>query len=134
MNSAQAILQLEGLLKGSKQAMRKGEKKIADRIVSQAKAAAPGSLANKIYAEQTTEETTIIGGDELSAYLEFGTGVFAEAYTSTLPPEIAQEAFDLFYVNGKGTTYQQPFFYPSIFRNQDKILPSVNEELQKLAK
>lgn len=134
MNSAQAILQLEGLLKGSKPAMRKGEKKIADRIVSQAKAAAPGSLGDKIYAEQTTEETTIIGGDELSAYIEFGTGIFAEAYTSTLPPEIAQEAYDLFFVNGKGTTYQQSFFYPSIFRNQDKILPAVDEELQKLAK
>ncbi len=134
MNSLQAISQLEGVLRNSKKAMRKGEKKIADRIVSQAKSAAPGSLGSKIYAEQTDEETTIIGGDELSAYLEFGTGVFAEAYTSTLPPEIAQEAFDLFYVNGKGTTYQQPYFFPAIFRNQDKILPSVDDELQKLAK
>lgn len=134
MNSKQAIAQLENLMKNSKSAMRKGEKKVADRIVAQAKSAAPGSLGTKIYATQTEEDTTIIGGDELSAYIEFGTGVFAEAYLSTLPAEIAQEAHDLFFVNGKGTTFTQPFFWPAIFRNQDKIIPAVEAELQKLAK
>lgn len=134
MNSKQAIAQLQNVLKNSKPAMRKGEKKVGDKIVAQAKSAAPGSLGNKIFLEQTEEATTIIGGDELSAYIEFGTGKFAEAYTSTLPPEIAKEAYDLFFVNGEGTTFTQPFFFPAIFRNQKKILPAVDDELQKLAK
>lgn len=133
MNSAQAIAQLQKVLQNSKPAMRKGEKKIADRIVSQAKSAAPGSLADKIFAEQTEEETTIIGGDELSAYIEFGTGVFAEAYLSSQPEEVAEEA-SKFIVNKEGTTFTQPFFFPAIFRNKEKITESVDEELQKLAK
>lgn len=133
MNSAQAIAQLQKVLQNSKPAMRKGEKKIADRIVSQAKSAAPGSLADKIFAEQTEEETTIIGGDELSAYIEFGTGEFAAAYLANQPQEVVDEAAK-FKTPIPGRTFTQPFFFPAIFRNKEKITESVDDELQKLAK
>lgn len=134
MTPQQAIEQLQNLLNNSKSAMKTGEKKAADIIVEEAKSDAPGSLSNKIYNHQTDEETIIVGGDDISAYVEFGTGDFAAEYTSTLPPEIQKEAYDLFFVSGKGKGRQQPFFYPAIFRNQDKIITYVDDELQKLAK
>lgn len=134
MTPQQAIEQLQSVLINSKSAMKKGEKKVADIIVEEAKSEAPGLLSNKIYNHQTEEETIIVGGDDLSAYVEFGTGEFAAEYTSTLPPEIQKEAYDLFFVNGKGKGRQQPFFYPAIFHNQDNVITSVDDELQKLAK
>lgn len=133
MTTEQAIQQLQELDIKTRDAMRRGELKAAEIIANQAKAIAPGSLANKISIEQTENTTTIIGGDEFSAYVEFGTGIYAKEYVSTLPPEVREEAIK-FFVTGKGHGSPHPFFFPAIFANQDKIIEFVNEELQTLAK
>lgn len=133
MNTKQAVAQLQDLDKKTKEAMRKGEARFANVVVQEAKSKAPGSLPSKIGYLQANNMTDIIGGDELSAYVEFGTGEFAAAYVASLPKE-AQDEARKFFVNGKGKGRPQPFFFPSIFANQDKLLELINEELQKLAK
>lgn len=133
MNSEQAIAQLRGLLTESDAAMKRGELKAANLIADDAKSAAPGSLPSKIFVTQDETATTVIGGDELSAYLEFGTGNFAKEYVANLPEEVRQEALK-FFVSGKGRGAAQPFFFPSIFRHQPDILIAIEEELSKLAK
>lgn len=133
MSNKAEIAKLENLPKSFKEAMRKGEARWANLVVQGAKAKAPGSLPNKIGYLQANNMTDIIGGDELSAYVEFGTGDFATAYVASLPKE-AQEEAKKFFVNGKGKGHPQPFFFPSIFANQEKLLPFIDEEIQKLNK
>ena len=133
MNTKQAIAQLDGLNKKTREAMRKGEARFANVVVQEAKSRAPGSLPNKIGYLQANNVTDIIGGDELSAYVEFGTGEFAAAYVASLPKE-AQDEARKFFVNGKGKGNPQPFFFPSIFANQEKLLQFIDDELGKLEK
>lgn len=116
-----------------KQAQRAGEKKVADKIAAEARVAAPGSIPSKINVTQTENSTVIDGGDELAAYVEFGTGEYAAALLSTVPPEQVEEARK-FFKNGKGRTPAQPFFFPAIYRNQEAIVPAVEEELKKINK
>jgi hypothetical protein len=128
-----AYAELRGLEKSAKQAQKRGELRAAEIIATEARAAAKGSLVNKIGVGQTEVSTTIIGGDDFSAYVEFGTGDNAKAYVSTLPKEAQAEALK-FFVNGKGRSMPAPFFFPSIFRNRDKIFLYVDEELNKIGK
>lgn len=112
-------------------AKKRGEKRASDLIVADAKSKAKGNLASKIYATQNDVTTTVIGGDELSAYNEFGTGDFAQAYLAAMPAEVKEEAIK-FYVDGSGKIPAAPFFFPAIFKNRGKVLEFVNEELDKL--
>lgn len=129
----EAQKQMKDLQAKVKLAKKKGEKRAADLIVADAKAKAPGNLANKIYDTQDDIMTTVIGGDELSAYNEFGTGDFAAQYLAGMPPEMREEALK-FYVNGEGKIPAQPFFFPAIYKNQNKVVEYVNEELSKINK
>jgi len=114
-------------------AKKKGEKRAADMIAADAKSKAKGNLASKIYVTQSETTTTVIGGDDLSAYNEFGTGDFAAAYLASMPPEVKEEAIK-FYVDGSGRIPAAPFFFPAIFKNRDKVLLFVEEEINKLNK
>lgn len=133
MSNKAEIAKLNDLPKRAKEAMRKGEARFANIVVQEAKSKAPGSLPNKIGYLQANNQTDILGGDELSAYVEFGTGEYAAAYVASLPKE-AQEEARKFFVNGKGKGRPQPFFFPTIFANQEKLLQLIDEELQKLEK
>lgn len=133
MNSQQAIEQLKALDRDTKAAMRRGELKVANKIANEAKSLAPGSLPSGIYVEQTENATTIVGGENIAAYVNFGTGNFAKEYVASLP-ESQQEEARKFFISGKGHGSPNPFFTNSIFRHEQEILPAVEEELQKLAK
>jgi|GEM_PF-3271683 len=127
------IRKLQQLEAKVKEAQRVGEKKVAEKIASQAIAAAPGSLGSHISVSQTTENTTINGGDDFSAYVEFGTGEFAAAYLANVPAEQVEEARK-FFKNGKGRTPAHPFFFPAIYRNLPELIPTIEAELNKLNK
>lgn len=122
--------QLEAKVKAAK---KKGELRAATLIANDAKANAKGSLKDKIAVAQNDITTTVFGGDNLSAYNEFGTGDFAAAYLAAMPPEVKAEA-QKFYVDGTGKIPAHPFFFPAIFRNQNKVVEFVNEELNKINK
>ena len=130
----QAVADLKQLEKRTKQAMKKGEKIIADKIAIAAITRAPGTLKTKISVVQTDGATTIIGGDDLSAYVEFGTGQFAALYVQSLPPDIAKEAYDLFFVSGLGKGQPHPFFFPAAFKEIPNLIPAIEAELAKLNK
>jgi len=127
------LAKLQKIERDVRKAMKRGEKRAADLIVTDAKSRAKGGLGAKIYAMQNDITTTVIGGDELSAYNEFGTGDFAQAYLSAMPAEVKEEAMK-FYVDGSGRIPAAPFFFPAIVKNKEKVLVFVNEELEKLNK
>lgn len=131
MTSEEAIAQLTKLPELAEEARRRAELEVANIIANEARSAAPGSLGSKIFTEQSENATTIIGGNDLSAWVEFGTGNFAKEYVATLPKEWQDEAMK-FFISGKGRGHAQPFFFPSVFRHRDDILAQVELELQKL--
>lgn len=92
--------------------------------VAMAKQLAPvdiGFLRNGITYDMTDPLTVeIISAYLYSAYIEFGTGLFAAAYVPTLPPEIQAYAMT-FYVNGKGRIKPHPFLFPSVEYNFIKL-------------
>lgn len=133
MTPEQAISQLQNLGNNSRLAMKKAEKTIADRIANDAKSDAPGSLPIGISVSQTENQTTIIAGEEIAAYVEFGTGDYAKEYVATLPAEIQEDA-EKFFISGKGHGRTHPFFFPAIERHQGELNDELDNELQKLAK
>lgn len=130
-NLQQALKPLLNLQKGARQAVNKAELIVADRIAESARIAAPGSLGGKIAVSQTGEETIVNAGDELSAYVEFGTGQNAEVFLAGKPDEQVAEA-KKFFVNGEGTLNAHPFFFPAIYRHRDELLPEIEKQLTEL--
>ena len=123
-----ALRELAQLQRRAKKAQRRGEKRIAEKIVAEAKSRAPGSIGAGISFTQTEDSTLIFGGTELAAYNEFGTGTAAAAYLAGQPQEVQDEAYK-FYINGEGKIPARPFFFPAIFAHQQEIVPAVIEEL-----
>ena len=80
----------------------------------------------KIESEKTEDmdRVSIFSDEELAAYVEFGTGIWAKAYLSGQPQEVVDEAIK-FYINGKGTTFAQPYLFPAYYR----YLPFMEKEL-----
>ena len=74
MTHSEAIAQLRQLEQGARKAMQAGELKVANEIAEDAKLAAPGSLPSGIYVTQNETETVVVGGEDIAAYVEFGTG------------------------------------------------------------
>lgn len=62
-----------------------------------------------------------------AAYVEFGTGPFAARYVPKLPEEVQKYA-KTFYVNGLGTTPEQPYLVPAAL----KEFPALVERIKKL--
>lgn len=136
MTSEEAIAQLRGLLTESDAAMKRGELKAANLIAEDAKAAAPGSLPSKIYVTQDEDVTTVIGGDDLSAWVEFGTGTENVKLNFAVfgnDMEMIKEA-EKFIQTRLGHGLAHPFFWPAIFRHREDIMLAIEEELSKLAK
>lgn len=125
------IRRLQSLERDVKAAQRRGELRAAEEIAASAKSLARGNRGSLISVSQTEESTTINGGDEFSAYVEFGTGPFSEQYLAGKPAEIVEEARK-FFVNGKGTMPASPSLFPAVEAGKGKILPYVEEELNKL--
>jgi hypothetical protein len=98
----------------------------AEEIALLAKQKAPGMIANGIsVTKMSFLRYSIDSNYNYSAYVEFGTGQFFRDYRSQLTNEwrtIARE----FYVNGLGTTRQQPFLYPSVTQVKPKLYKRLN--------
>lgn len=123
---------LNALLKGAREAVNKAELNVANRIAEQARSAAPGSLGSKISVIQTGEETTIDAGDDLSAYVEFGTGVNAGNFLKGKPQEQIDEAWK-FFAGGEGTLQPHPYFFPAIYEHIDELPGEIDKQLSELA-
>lgn len=133
-NLEEALGPLRALQKGAKKAKSAAELTVAKRIAESAAVAAPGSLGSKIRVSQSSEETLVDAGDELSAYVEFGTGdinVTRNFAAFGDDPLLTEEARK-FFVSGKGSLNAHPFFFPAIYRHRDEISEEVDKELTKL--
>lgn len=127
-NLEEALAPLLNLQKNARNAVNRAELIVANRIAETARLEAPGSLASKITVDQTGEETIIDAGDELSAYVEFGTGQNAEAFLAGKPEEQVAEA-KKFFVNGEGTLAAHPYFFPAIYQHRDKLPEEIEKQL-----
>ena len=72
-------------------------------------------IVGKSFDEGNKVVMKLTAGSTYAAYLEFGTGQFAAAYTSTLPPELQAYAMT-FFVNGKGHLPAMPHIVPGFER------------------
>lgn len=138
-NLNDSLSPLNALLKGAREAVNKAELNVANRIAEQARSVAPGSLGSKISVIQTGEETIIDAGDELSAYVEFGTGTATVEATilavagPSQDTDIIDEAYK-FFVTGKGHGKSHPYFFPAIYEHREELLPEIEKELENLTK
>lgn len=132
-NLEEALRPLRNLQTHAREAANRAELTVAQRIAESARIAAPGSLGGKISVSQTGQETIIDAGDELSAYVEFGTGQNAEVFLAGKPEEQVAEA-KKFFVNGEGTLQAHPFFFPAIYRHRDEIIEELEKELNAESK
>lgn len=64
-----------------------------------------------------------------AAYVEFGTGPFAKAYTATIDDEWKEYALE-FKTSNPGHTPAKPFFYPSV----QKIFPLMIQRIKNIIK
>jgi hypothetical protein len=106
----------------------------AQQIASEATSKAPKSIV--VNAESTNNGysakiSTNIGN--IAAYVEFGTGLSAEAYVPTLPDEWQEMALS-FYIDGKGTMKKQPYLYPAYFRNIPILKKNLSDMLKRETK
>lgn len=123
---------LKKLQKDSDKAIQKALERVADLIVLDAKTSVPvrqGKLKESIKKE-SIELGVKIGTDVWSApYQEFGT----RGGGLSIPP--GQEEYARTFIGAvPGNTPPRPFLFPALFKNQDKIVPFIEEELEKVLK
>jgi len=64
-----------------------------------------------------------------SAYVEFGTGLFAKRYVPSLPGSWQEMAWD-FYINGKGRTPDYPYLYPAFREVTAHVMDTLAEAIE----
>lgn len=120
---------LKDLRKNTEAATQRGILKTAKLIEADAKAHVPkkqGILEGSIGIEQTPETTYIFAGARYAPYQEFGTGPLTEA------PKGYEAYASEFKITGEGHTPPKPFLFPAFFKHQEKVIPFVEEEIQKV--
>lgn len=122
---------LKDLRKTSDKAVQKGIVKTAKAIQVDAKNFAPkdtAALEQSIQLEEIPLGAKVGSNLWYAPFKEFGTGPFV------LVPKGQEDYAFTFYVNGKGNTAPQPFLFPALFKNQDSLVPNIEEELAKALK
>lgn len=120
---------LKNLRRDSQIATQKGVMRAARLIEADAKSRVPvgqGELQRSIAVEQTEDTTYIFSDKPYAAYQEFGTGHLVK-----IPQGFEDYAYQ-FFVNGEGRTGPQPFLFPAYFKHKEKIIPFIDEEIQKV--
>lgn len=123
---------LKKFRKDSDKVVQKALEHVADLIVLDAKTNVPvrqGKLKESIKKE-SIELGVKIGTDVWSApYQEFGT----RGGGLSIPK--GQEEYAMTFIGEvPGNTPPRPFLFPALFKNQDKIIPFIEEELEKALK
>lgn len=109
---------------------------IANEIADDAKSrisSYPGEIGGKIASSIVTAPTndgltwTVkVGETPMSAYIEFGTGIFVEV------PKGWEDIAWSFYVNGKGYTRPYPYFYPAYYIGRRQYKKDLKDSLNYL--
>jgi HK97 gp10 family phage protein len=125
--------QLRNLERDSQKAINKGIQQTARLILAQALSNIPvdkGLLKASMGIENLPDEmlAKVYAAALYAPYQEFGAGAFTEV------PQGFEEYAMEFYVDGTGKTQPQPFLFPALFANQEKLIPLIEAELIKLLK
>lgn len=88
----------------------------AQRNITLNKAVDTGNLRMKVGMERQDLAVKFVVPVNYAAFVEFGTGQFAAAHVSMLPPEIQAYAMT-FFVSGRGRMPARPFLFPAIEKN-----------------
>lgn len=123
--------QINNIERDSQKAINKGIQETARLILNDALSRVPvdkGLLKASMGMESNTDEMNakVFAAALYAPYQEFGSGPFTEV------PEGFSEYAREFYVDGSGKTHPQPFMFPALFANQEKLLPLIEAELIKL--
>lgn len=127
------LRKLDQLGGNSRVALKKGVTKATKLVQGDAKELCPvdeGQLRNSITAEVEETPRKIVGkvgsNVEYAPYVEFGTGQKGEASPS--PPKSDQ---DIRYRQDWSGMPAQPYLYPALKQNEDRVKDIVKEEVQK---
>jgi len=101
----------------------KAMKKYVDKVVKDAKTYAPSSYYR--------EEKGIDVNTNLAAYVEFGTGRFAEKILGTYPKEFQDIAW-FYFRTGEGKIVGNPYLIPAIVENEDMVDKEIQKYFDKL--
>lgn len=92
-----------------------------------------GQTISKVANEGGLRQVINVGAGKIGAYVEFGTGPYAEQLVPTLPQEW-QDLAKTFYVNGQGTLRAAPYLYPNYLRFSNGLPQRIQVILEKLTK
>lgn len=107
----------------------------AEAFLNRAASLAPGGntqIRQQLRAQRVNELLyEVESGSGISAYVDFGTGAFAASYVPTLPPAVQQYA-RTFYINGKGTQKEKPFFFINFEKIEDEFTKNIENILKDI--
>ena len=100
-------------------------------LATMARQKAPGKLSQRIAAVKVRPFSyELQANTNYAAYVEFGTGKYFLEYKGVLTKFWNKLAYG-FYVNGKGTTRPQPFFFPTVMTLRPIFLEKLKNLLKK---
>lgn len=85
------------------------------------------SIDKRFSADELQGEVGVFGENEIAAYVEFGTGLYAADLLKDYPQWIRDVAIQ-FYVNGLGTLKSSPYLFNNFLRIQEDF----ERELKKI--
>lgn len=88
-----------------------------------------GNLRLKIHPDLKRLQVSVVVAADYAAYVEFGTGIFAEKYLAGKPPEIQKYARQ-FFINGKGRLPAHPFLIPAFEKNIIELEKKLKEDFK----
>jgi hypothetical protein len=90
-----------------------------------------GALRASISARKLSNYNYLLSANkDYAPYIEFGTGIYAASYLNSKEKEW-QDLARQYYVNGKGTTPSQPYFYPAVKQWTASLLNRIKTILNK---
>lgn len=101
------------------------------RIFDEAMANLKSSEVRSTWSITKTENRVELYSDNnISAYIEFGTGQFAKNYLSGQSEEMKEDAMK-FYVNGQGTMDSQPYLFPAYYKYKNEMVIEMDKRVQR---
>lgn len=86
-------------------------------------------IRSEIFVLKTESGYSITTQSKESAYLEFGTGRFAERLLAGYPQDWIEMAWQ-FYIDGSGTTEAAPYLFPAYQRAKEDVIKKIKDAIE----
>lgn len=103
-----------------------------DKIFKETLAGLSGaeSIKSTFNYEKEKNRAYIYTDNDMAAYIEFGTGKFAEKYLANKPKEMVDEAMK-FFINGEGTMPARPYLFKAFNKYKERLPKEIDKRIQK---